>query len=345
MPMRPFRFALLMLAATACFAGAAQAQQCPTLTRAFSLDLFPLPNESRYAAGITVNGQPRRFLLDTGGAFTAISMPLVTQMGLKPVNGRIRMYDTLGRSSDLQVTVDLGIGPLNAKAQEIPVNPNVQGVGGLLAGDVMQNYDIDIDFAARKLSYFLTSHCDGKVVYWPTTIIAAVPYHGWTRGNFHMNVPVKIDGHDVTATIDTGATSSTLDADTAHQLFDLTPDSPGAVPLGTMGNDSHKVFGWTFKTLEIGGIKINNPRMRVIPDLVAKGNKDDVSADSHIRMRSAIESMGFTMLIGMDILRKLHLYIASKEGKLYVTPASDLPSDPAPAPATAASVPAAPIAH
>jgi predicted aspartyl protease len=340
--MRPSHLALLALAATACFAGAAQAQSCGTLTRAFALDLIPLPNDNRYAVPVMVNNQPRRFLLDTGGAYTQVSMPTISEQGLKPQSGRVRMYDAYGNASDAQVVVDLGIGPLFAKSMEAPVDTRMRTVGGILAADVMQNYDIDIDFAAKKLSYFLTNHCDGKVVYWQAPIIASVPFHGWTRGQFHLDVPVKIDGHEVTAVIDSGATGSTLDSATARQLFDLTADTPGAVPLGTMGADSHKVFGWTFKTLEIGGIKISYPRMRVIPDLVGKNVSDDVRADSHIVRNT--QGMGFTMLIGMDVLRKLHLYIAAKEGKLYVTPASDLPPDPSPA-ATTTAAPAQPAGN
>ena len=124
------------------------------------------------------------------------------------------------------------------------------------------------------------------------------------------------------ALIDTGlASRSILDADTAHQLFDLSPDSPGAVPMGTMGGSNRKIFGWTFKTLEIGGITVDTPRLEVIPDQMGKGNKEDIAADSHIRRIT--QGMQPTMLIGMNVLRKLHLYIAFKERKLYVTAGSD----------------------
>lgn len=46
-----------------------------------------------------------------------------------------------------------------------------------------------------------------------------------------------------------------------------------------------------------------------------------------------------TMLIGMNVLHKLHLYIAFKERKLYVTAGSDQTTQhgPADAPAAAAA--------
>jgi predicted aspartyl protease len=314
--MRHFAFAAV--AALAFLSSAAQAQSCGTLVRAMSLDLEDGGNF--FAVPVTINGTPRKFLLDTGGAYTALSVDTIKEMGLKIQPSRVVMYDVYGNSMAGQVTVDFGLGPQTVKNFDLVI-AGIGGLDGIFAEDVMQNYDIDIDFAARKLNYFLTSHCDGKVIYWPATVVASVPFHGWNmRSDAHMNVPVKIDGHEVTAIVDTGATFSTLDAGTAHQLFDLSPDSPGAVKpeKAILGS---KEFVWTFKTLEIGGITVSNPKMHVIPALMGKKGQDDIAADSHVRRIT--DGMQPTMLIGMDILRKLHLYIAFKEQKLYVTPASD----------------------
>jgi predicted aspartyl protease len=337
--MRKLLFACLLLAAPA----GAQAQQCGSLVRAMSLDLED--HGSHFTVPVTVNGQPKQFLLDTGGAFTQISLPTAKAMNLAIAPSRIQMFDMYGNTSLGQVRVDVGVGRLTAKNEDIPVS-SLHAADGIFAADFMQNYDIDIDFAARKLNYFLTDHCDGRVIYWPAGVVAAVPFHGWNaHGDSHMNVTVKLDGHEMTAMIDTGAGASTLDAGTASQLFGLTPDSPGAVALGTMGANNRKVFGWTFKTLEIGGLTIRDPRMEVIPELMGKNDNSNIAADSHIRRIT--DGMQPTMLIGMNTLRKLHLYIAFKERKLYLTAGSDQTTQKAPAAETsgttaAASAPAAP---
>lgn len=323
--MRPLVPALLVLAI---LSGAARAQECGPLKEAISLNLAD--EGSRFTVPVTVNGAPKHFLLDTGGAFTQISMETVKAMNLTVLPSRFEMYDMYGNKSPGQVIVDIAVGPLTAARNETLIS-SLGGMDGIFAPDFMQNYDIEIDFAARKLNYFLTDHCDGHVIYWPHGVVAVVPFHGWNaHSKSQMSVPVTLDGHEMTAVVDTGAGNSTLDASTAHALFDLGPDSPGAVPLGTMGSDSHKVFGYTFKMLSIGGITINNPRLAVVPELMGKKTKDDIAADSHIRVRRELENMEPTMLIGMNTLRKLHLYIAFKEQKLYITAGSDQTTQKAP---------------
>lgn len=339
--MRPLGLALLVLAATASFASAASAQQCGNLVRAMSLDLEDGGNY--FAVPVTVNGKPKQFLLDTGGAFSQISIDTVKEMGLKILPSRFEMFDMYGNTSAGQVIVDIGVGRQTVKNNETMVS-GIRGVDGIFAADFMQNYDIDIDFAARKLNYFLTDHCPGRVVYWPAGIVAAVPFHGWnSHGNSHMNVTVKLDGHEMTALVDTGASDSTLDAGTAHALFDLSAETPGAEARGTMGANKRKVFGWTFKTLEIGGITVHDPKMMVIPELMGKNDNSNIAADSHIRRIT--DGMQPTMLIGMNLLRNLHLYIAFKEQKLYLTAGSDQttqrgPAAPAEAAATSTAAPA-----
>ena len=120
------------------------------------------------------------------------------------------------------------------------------------------------------------------------------------------------------ATIDTNLAQTTLDADTAHALFDLTADSPGVVQLGSMdGTQTHRRFGYVFKTLSFGGVTLHDPHIMMVPNLLGSKSSETIQADSRIQRRT--EDRLASMRIGMDILRTLHLYIATKEQKLYLT--------------------------
>jgi predicted aspartyl protease len=333
--MRSLPILLAAILATSYFASTAQAQDCGPLKRAISLDLQSGPAGLRMMVPVTINGVPKLFLLNTGGALTQLSRKTATAMGLTISTGRVTLYNLQGGAGNgSYVTVDIGVGPAVAKLHETPIQPNPDSnIDGILAPDLMANYDIEMDFAGRKLNYFLPDHCDGHVVYWPNSGVGVVPFHGWLAshgGNTHMTVQVKLDGHELIATVDTGATRTTLNDDAARELFDLSPDSAGAVPMGTMdGNPSHKVFGWVFKKLEIGDISVTNPSLAVIPNLVGKNGQDTLAADS--RVRRITDGKAPSMLLGMDILSKLHLYIAYKEQNLYVTSAKAAPAATQPA--------------
>src|SRR5262249_5572005 len=130
-------------------------------------------------------------------------------------------------------------------------------------------------------------------------------------------IPVSIDGHEIRAWIDTSLAQTVIDADTAASLFGVTAESPGAVKLGTAGN-GRPVFAWTFKELKIGAITISDPRMRAEPDLIGTKSKDTLQADS--RVQRWTDNFLPSMRLGLDVLRQIHIYLAARENKLYLSP-------------------------
>jgi hypothetical protein len=68
-------------------------------------------------------------------------------------------------------------------------------------------------------------------------------------------------------------------------------------------NGRHKEYSYPFKTLELDGLTVNNPHIGVESD-------------------ATMGRLGSDIILGIGILRQLHLYIAYKEQKLYITPAS-----------------------
>jgi hypothetical protein len=146
----------------------------------------------------------------------------------------------------------------------------------------------------------------------------------------HIRVPVTLDGKNFLAVINTGAPNSTISAGVADRVFDVTASSTGAVPLGPAGGDSkNKRFGYVFHTLSFDGITVTNPHVVVIPDLM--GSKDpDNSYATGSRVQRVDDGLGPELTVGMDVLRRLHLYIAYGERKLYITPAAAAPASAAP---------------
>jgi hypothetical protein len=103
---------------------------------------------------------------------------------------------------------------------------------------------------------------------------------------------------------------------------------PGSSDMPAAGNGADKsaiqVYIHRFKSLSLEGIAIANPAMHIIPDLMRTKMMDPHdSLEGDTRIKSDANPVGLDqMILGMDILHRLHLYIAYKEQKLYITPAA-----------------------
>jgi predicted aspartyl protease len=156
----------------------------------------------------------------------------------------------------------------------------------------------------------------------------------------HIRLPVKVDGKELTAEIDTGASNTVMMGEAAKRLFDIVPETPGNVPLNSQGMAA--AFGRVFSTLDFEGVAVQNPHVVIVPNLIGKKDPNNgMRTGTRAKMVDDIEDRP-DLLVGMDVLKKLHLYIAFGENKIYISEASAPPKlpDGAAAPATAAASPA-----
>jgi len=328
--------AALMFAALS-FATPSLAEDCGGLVQRASLDMTPTRGDVILVPA-TLNGAQMQMLLDTGGGISSVSQKTVKALNLSPHEARVKTLDMRGNASQRFVRLDeFALGAVKGKDVDLMIWPDPEAqFDGLLAGDILERYDVELNFAARKVNLFSPDHCEGKVIYWPATALAVVPFtvsHP-ARGNpnepssimhtladTHIRVPVMLDGKTFSAIVDTGATITTMSAAAAKSAFDVTAGSPGAVTIAP--NDPR--FGYVFHSLAFEGIAVTNPHVLIHPDLMGKNDPDNTNtADS--RITRVDDGLGPDLIIGMDVLKRLHLYIAYHERKLYITP----PDQPAP---------------
>jgi aspartyl protease len=276
--------------------------------------------------------------VDTGSLLSSISVPLVNELDLRHHDLPKGEFGFFG-GVKVRYTADIqefSLGVLHAKNVRFLVLPSDitdMDIDGLLGPDIMHHYDVELDFAGGKFNMFLPNQCNGDVVYWTRSGYALVPME--VQSDWGIKVQVTLDGKTFDAVIDTGSTRSVLTMEAAKDLFGLDENSPGVVSLGDLGlnNKTGNIsYSYRFKAINFGGVTVNNPDIV----LVTRKQLGD----------------GPPALIGISILRQLHLYIAYKEQKLYVTPAQVIeppviasPATPSHAlPSSAPSNPKAPIA-
>jgi hypothetical protein len=149
----------------------------------------------------------------------------------------------------------------------------------------------------------------------------------------HIVVPVTVDGHAMTAIIDTGASTSIIRLDMARYAFGIPLDSADLKVVGHIGSDENAfIYSYPFKTLSFEGITVTNPAIRILTDIVNKNAAHDGNSGRQTgdRTKSAYADLTLPqVIIGMDVLSRLHPYLALGERRLYLTEATT-PATPSP---------------
>jgi hypothetical protein len=171
------------------------------------------------------------------------------------------------------------------------------GADGTLSPDI-KRFDVDIDLMRGTFAFFSQKHCPGQVVYWTKSGFVVLPMQVLSDG--HVQMSVTIDGKKFDALVDTGARSSIISMRAVKKLG-ITEKSPDLKPLGDK-ETRYKAYEYPFKTLDFDGLTVTKPNLQVVSDDFMPGQDTD-------------------LIIGISVLRRLHLYIAYGEQKFYITPA------------------------
>lgn len=248
----------------------------------------------RITVPVTFNGVAKELMIDTGTPASMITAESARDLKLVPYpapNGVYLVGFGGGLITKAVSIAEFGFGGMKGKNFTFLVAPDLMEAAGLLGADFMYNFDLDFDFAHAKLNLMSPNHCTGNVIYWTKQPFGVVPFE---LKEGHIQVKVQLDGEDVWAILDTGAVDTVMSLERTARIFDRGRD------------ELKKKRRYPFKTLSFGEVTINNPAVTLVPD-----------EESALLSRRSM-----SMIVGMGVLRRLHLYISYKEKTIYVTPAT-----------------------
>jgi len=297
------------------FCGGATAQESIAskicqLAEVASLDAKTSPDGTLYLTG-DVDGHQGDFLIDTGGLGLVLNYSTARHLGNGPRPGHGAGIQMIG-GVELNQVVPANMVQFGNVASPKPwfaVAPdNAIGFSGEIGffqpHALWPDFDMEIDFAKAKINLFLTDQCPGHVVYWTHQPYAAVPMSIDAFG--HISVHAMLDGKPIEALVDTGAMESILTLDVATRALGISGATPGLVAKGSRVYNAMveaKRYKYPFKTLTFEGISIANPDIAIL-------NTGAVSRSD-------------AFVLGIGVLRQLHLFVAYDEKKLYLTGAED----------------------
>ena len=352
--MRAGVYALSLMAASGAMLldAGAKSRACGPLHEIASLKMTVLPDGSRVSVPLTINGKPAQMVVDTGSGMSSLTRSAAVMLDVRKRSSQtVHLVDKDGaRVNGYYIADSFQLGKLTAK--DIPFLQDVTdtGVGGAMGPDLMVRYDVEMDFREQKLSYFSQDHCPAHILHWSSDAVTQVPIsirervrdyppamlpgaaldmpHDILQGMIaragasilgtDIRTKVMLDGHEFTANIDTGLDNSTINSKAAQDYFgvmleDRKPDAAAAGPdqpaqagveavTVTASRQQHRFHNLTF-----GGVTVVNPLFVVKQvDMGVRKAGDPASPD---------------VTIGMNVLRKLHLYFAFGEHMLYVSAA------------------------
>lgn len=292
----------------------AQAEKCE-LPLVASLDLTPLGNGA-YAIPLSINGAEHKFELGLNNPFSAISGALADALGYRTIKMPRDLEPHLDEEKiDRKVIVgDLAVGLSHGKDFQMLRTDTYaakRGVDGVAALDLLQNFDVELDLTARKLKLFSPNGCQNKA-YWASSL-AEVKFKSDRSG--HTEFQMRLDGKDVTVDFEVSDGPSIMATNTLKRLFDLTPQSPGMVAEKTQQGEA--IWLYPFKTLSIGDIAINNPRILIFQD----DGRECRPQIQEVGGRTMACFGASELHLRGGSLKALHLYFDFKHKTLYATPA------------------------
>jgi len=332
------RFATWSILVFAALSGVARADTtCPPLTLVTSVDMH-IGDDGRVYVPTKIAGTPKSMLVDTGGFFSEITQSAVAELKLDTHHVGLQLIGVAGDTTNVVARAPFVIGNLHADYMDLMVMASVHefasdvtDAAGIIAPNLLSSYDVDFDFGGHKFNLLSQNHCAGKVVYWPADAVAVVPFAINSDG--HIVVPVAVDGQTFSAVLDTGASNTVFNLEVAKSAFSLVPgnnDTPVRAKMMTSSGPT-STYTHRFGSLSLEGIAVANPSIELIPDLMRNKRMDPKdSLEGGTRLPDPSRAVGFgDMILGMDILHNLHVYIAYKEKKLYITPATAPAAKPA----------------
>jgi predicted aspartyl protease len=252
----------------------------------------------------TIKGQPATLILDTGATGLVLTETAVQRLGLETDSKRTFTSQgvggqTKGFAGKLE---DFEIEGMHVPDHPVSVLPTSSAmvsknlVDGLFGGDVIANFEVDLDLPRRQVTLYAGRLCaDTRLPPW------SVPYatiDASLSANLRFVVPVELDGHRLSALIDTGAAGSIVSADVAQTLGVTTAmleQGPRATLVGT-GPVSATAYAHRFREIRVGDDTFQAPML-----LVTERPERNVD-----------------MIIGSDYLIQHHLWLSYATKRVFI---------------------------
>ena len=253
------------------------------------------------------NRHPVTLLLDTGAERTTFLPATAERIAARPPDIEFdrEMHGIAGtlptHEIELQSFAAGGVAIPWRRIMVAPVTlakPFGVPLDGLVGSDVLSSFDTDIDLPRQRLIMYDKGSC----VNGPPWIGSYSQFSTGLSQGQDLFFPVRLDGHEIAAIVDTGAQRTTLSLNVAHALgvtdAMLAKDRSVSTRSATAGHLQSRVHRFT--QLQIGKEIIRDPELLV----------------TDVNLRDA------DLVLGVDFLGSRELWLAYESLQIYLTNSS-----------------------
>ena len=324
------------------------ARTCALPKIAAAVALKDLPGSDLMLVPVVINGTPKQFLLDIGTNATEISQQAVTELALPenpkgtellqcgagcnmmaPYQGpQVSIYDVRdgAGAGSLNTRVrasSFTIGTATARHMQFAVTKDVdmgraEPYDGLLTGDFLKQYDVELDFSEKKANFLTPTDCTDpdQLIFWPHSQMTILPFTIAKDGKLQVQMMVK--GHLIEGEIDTSSPYTVMRRDIAKLMLGLKADDDMVLDGDLKDGQGQPVYAHKVSQIAFPGFTASNVTVLIETYGMSRQRDREKVLGSKAQFAD-VRIPDFT--IGMDVLRHLHLYIVYGQNKLYVTAA------------------------
>jgi hypothetical protein len=301
--------------------GRASVNQC-VLKRTGSADIS-IQNDRVVMVPVTINGHPATMELNTAVSQSSISSRYAKALGLsRDPREQFEGYDSKQPWPWATTPDSFAIGSQGIRKPTFVVftdtaPPDESAVPdiGQLGMDLVYIEDFELDFANNKLNFYSPDHCPGVVVYW-TDRYSSAPIARAMDGA--VSFPMELEGKKVLANLSTAIPITRLGTDVTRRLYGFDETSEGVE--AETDRPGHAIAYYRAMAVTGSGITVKNAKIELVP--VPKDQGWDSSCDLVAPALGDAAyyrnwNCGPPLTIGLNVLRRLHLYFAMHEHVLY----------------------------
>ncbi len=270
------------------------------------------PGTRRPVVVVKINGRPARALIDTGAASSLLSEAAARRMGLTLRPAAARMGGMGGAFETYVVDVKLNLAGADTPVRML-AGGRTSDVDLLIGDDLLHVFDVEFDLAHGIVRLMKGQGCrDVDMPYWADGYSEAPLLRPSQDGDDHFVTPVRLNGREVRAYLDSGAEASLATLAAARRAgVAVAASAPTARGRG-LGPGQVAISFAPLQSFEIGGERIANTRLS-FGDVFAGDTYEKTG--SHLPQRMAVEDM----LLGADFLAAHRVMLSPSHHKMFFT--------------------------